>query len=178
VIQYDGRKKQDESQEIDSPRLNETFEAEEAPSSTVLVKVDKREKQRSASPSESCTSLGAVFCTPADQIYISYTLTHFLRGQEEIEPILRGIDRTLSDRCFLAVATMYFGTQHQEKRVCEFGLQRYGDALRDLNKALRTERRVVSYDLLESVIIMTLFEVSQLSFLFKYKNQVLKKLSI
>lgn len=106
---------------------------------------------------------GATICTLVDEIYVSYTLTHLLRGVDEETPS-QGVQRTLSNQCFMALATTYFGTQHQEKSIFEHGLQRYGKALKNVNMALGDPGRVIGYDLLESVVVMALFEVSSLSF--------------
>jgi hypothetical protein len=86
-------------------------------------------------------------------------MTHLLRGEDEAAR-LSGVERILSDKCFVALATTYFGTQHHEKSISEYGLQRYGRALKDVNRALGDEKRVVGFDLMESVVIMALYEVS------------------
>lgn len=94
-----------------------------------------------------------------DDVFVSYTLAHLLKGNESMDPTANLVDRKLADQCFLALATSYFGHDHYEKRIVERGLQRYGVALNELHSALADAKRCTSYDILESVILMSFFEV-------------------
>jgi hypothetical protein len=162
VIQYDGRCHMSKSPPKASPKLREKEKLERMEQTDAVMKAERPKEPQSLFQTEPIMILESLVCMPVDDIYVSYTLTHLLRGQENMEPILKGLDRTLSDKCFLALATTYYGATHHEKVVSESGLQRYSGALKELNQALRVGKRVGSYDLLESVIIMTLFEVSSL----------------
>ncbi|GKT45955.1 uncharacterized protein ColSpa_06136 [Colletotrichum spaethianum] len=94
-----------------------------------------------------------------DDIFISYALTYLLRESEGIV-VKPGTDRTLTNECFVALSTTIFGIDNMEKRVLQRGLQRYGVALKALNQALSDPRECRSFDVLEAIIIMALFEVS------------------
>lgn len=90
---------------------------------------------------------------------MNYTLAHLFKGNEQVDPTALYVERALSDQCFPALATSYFGSEHREKAVLEQGLQRYGSALKDLNTALGDLERCKTYDVLEAVTLMSLFEV-------------------
>ena len=92
-----------------------------------------------------------------DEVFVVYTNTHLLNG-EGAHPSAMHVERKLADQCFLALATTYFAHDHHEKGLFERGLTRYGSALSNLHSALSDPRRHSSYEILESVILMTLFE--------------------
>jgi hypothetical protein len=96
---------------------------------------------------------------PLDDIYVNYTMAHLLRGSDQTEHVVPGVNRGLSDQCFLALATSYFGNEHHDQAIVERGFQRYGSALKDLHQALCHVSKSKTYDVLESVIVMALFEV-------------------
>lgn len=95
-----------------------------------------------------------------DDIFVNYTLAHLLRSSDQVEQDVTGIERTLANQCFLALATSYFGGEHKEKSLVERGLQRYGVALKGLHDAMGNSSKMKTYDVLESVIVMSLFEVA------------------
>jgi hypothetical protein len=96
----------------------------------------------------------------SDDIFVNYTLAHLLKGSDQVNQIVvPGIDTTLSDQCFLALSTSYFGSKHGEHALVERGLQRYGSALKKLHEALADATKCITYDVVESVIVMALFEV-------------------
>ncbi|OCK91521.1 uncharacterized protein K441DRAFT_664448 [Cenococcum geophilum 1.58] len=64
----------------------------------------------------------------------------------------------LAERCFLSLATTYFGSQRRQSSITRKGLQLYGLALKDLNKALNNSSQHRSLDL-NSVVTMASFEV-------------------
>lgn len=162
VIQYDGRSQQAKSSRIPSPNVVKPEDDVVELPQQAMVRIKGSNALQWEAGTTSDFSLGATICTPVDDIYVAYTMTHLLRGADEAAR-LRGVERPLSDKCFIALATTYFGTQHHEKIISEYGLQRYGRALKDVNRALGDERRVVGYDLMESVVIMALFEVSTIA---------------
>jgi hypothetical protein len=106
----------------------------------------------------------------ADDIYITYTRTHLLQGEASAHHALDLSDKPahiskifqegLPVRSFLAAATTYFGRQTQQVDIMQKGLQRYGRALSDLNKALADEDMSRSLEVLDSVITMAFYEVS------------------
>jgi hypothetical protein len=67
----------------------------------------------------------------------------------------------LVEKSFLALSTVFFGLDHHEKSVVNRGFRRYGNALGLVRQALGDQSRYQSFDLLESIIIMALFEVWQ-----------------
>jgi hypothetical protein len=93
-----------------------------------------------------------------DEVFKTYTNDRLLRGTESVHPTAKLMDRKLADECFLALATSYFGHDHHQKGVVERGFSRYGAALSGLHAALSDPNRSATYDILESVILMTLFE--------------------
>jgi hypothetical protein len=97
---------------------------------------------------------------PSDDNFVNYTLANLLRSIDHMDQIaIPGVDRMLADQCFLALATSYFGNEHHEKSLIERGFRRYGRALKRLNEALCVESKSKTYDVLESVSVMALFEV-------------------
>lgn len=163
-IQYDGSSQHTKTPRTQPPKTYKTQVVLVENSDQAVIPTKTSEIMPGKAETTSTLEFGATICTPVDEIYVTYTLTHLLRGVDEEDPS-QGVQRTLSDQCFMALATTYFGTQHQEKSVFEHGLQRYGKALKDVNMALGDPGRVIGYDLLESVVVMALFEVSSLPFL-------------
>lgn len=156
VIQYIGR-----SQYAKFSRTPEAVQLEstvmEKPKRVNVQTTNSRLLRVEAAPPP-VLHLGAIICTPVDEVYIAYTLTHLLRGVDEDVPV-QGVQRNLYNKCFTALATTYFGTQHREKSIFEHGLQRYGRALRDVNTTLGDRAKAMSFDTLESVVVMAVFEV-------------------
>lgn len=97
----------------------------------------------------------------SDDIFVQYITARLLQGPQIAEIALPpGMDRSLFNKAFLALATTFFGVEHKEKTVLTRGLLRYGDALKHVHQALGDPSRHQSYDLLESISVMTLFEVT------------------
>jgi hypothetical protein len=153
IIQYHGENTQQTASEI-SNSLKHSLKPQIHSTSVNLTGPKNRQSPYSSQ------GLSLLPITPSqDDVYLSYTLSHLLRGQAQEDMALSGIDRRLADRCFLALATTYFGFQHEQRVVSEQGLQRYSHALRYLHGALGDTSKYWSYDLLESVVVMALFEV-------------------
>ncbi|KAF2490866.1 hypothetical protein BU16DRAFT_136300 [Lophium mytilinum] len=97
---------------------------------------------------------------PSDDIFVNYTWAHLLRSSDQMDQtVVPGVDRTLSDQCFLALATSYFGNEHCEQGLVQRGFRRYSSALKGLHEALCDVSKSKTYDVLESVIVMALFEM-------------------
>ena len=97
---------------------------------------------------------------PPDDIFVNYTLAHLLKSSDQMDQIaIPGVERALADQCFLALATSYFGNEHREQALVKRGFQRYSSALEGLHEALGDVSKSKTYDVLESVIVMALFEV-------------------
>ncbi|KAF9869724.1 hypothetical protein CkaCkLH20_12767 [Colletotrichum karsti] len=93
-----------------------------------------------------------------DDVFLTYTHTHLLREGDDIV-VQPGTDRTITTKCFVALATTIFGLDNREKPIVQRGLRRYGVALKALNRALSDSDDCRSFDVLEAVIVMALFEL-------------------
>ncbi|KAF2033009.1 hypothetical protein EK21DRAFT_98575 [Setomelanomma holmii] len=104
-----------------------------------------------------CCRVATTLSIPHDAVYISYTHTHLLDGNEAI--VLRpSIDRSITSECFLALSTTYFGIKHRQKWIVTCGLSRYGGAIRSVHEALAKDDASRSFDVLEAVMIMAVIE--------------------
>ncbi|OHE98652.1 hypothetical protein CORC01_06103 [Colletotrichum orchidophilum] len=92
-----------------------------------------------------------------DDVYVSYALTYLLRENEEIV-VKPGTSRALTNECFVALSTTIFGIDKEQPQVLQHGLHRYGTALQALNRALSDSKESQSFDVLEAVIVMAVFE--------------------
>jgi hypothetical protein len=129
-----------------------------------IIQFDGRRRRR-ISP----VSVNSIFDTHipllSDDIFVEYTKARLLQGPQVVDIILpSGMDRSLFNKAFMALATTFFGVEHKEKSVLSQGLLQYGDALSNVHHALGDPSRHQTYDLFESIAIMTLFEVSSLPF--------------
>lgn len=102
--------------------------------------------------------------TPQDEIFTSYTISHLLSGQDQEAHVITGSSYSIASKCFLALCTTYFGSEHMEASLIQRGLQRYGCALEQLNKALGDPARRHSLDVLEAITVMVVLEVSNFDF--------------
>lgn len=93
-----------------------------------------------------------------DEVFMTYTNDRLLKGGETIDPSALLVPRKLANQCFLALSTTYFGHDHRQKGVVEKGLTRYGAALAGVHDALSDPKKSATYDILEAVILMALFE--------------------
>lgn len=91
-----------------------------------------------------------------DEVFVTYTNDRLLKGSGT--PSREREDRVLASQCFLALATSYFAHDHHQTQLVEKGYSRYGAALSKLHAALSDEQRRASYDILEAVMLMCLFE--------------------
>lgn len=99
-----------------------------------------------------------------DGVFVEFTRSRLLQGWNAANIVLPAhVDRRLVLKTFLALSTTFFGMEHNEKSVIYQGLQRYGHALEDIHRALEDPSRCVSFDLLESLTVLLLFEVCQLA---------------
>lgn len=124
-----------------------------------IIQFDGR-RRRKISPA----SVNSLFDTHiplfSDDIFVEYTRARLLQGPQVPEIILPSrMDRSLFNKAFMALATTFFGVEHKEKSVLSQGLLQYGDALSNVHQALGDPLRYHSYDLIDSITTMTLFEV-------------------
>lgn len=131
-----------------------------------IIQFDGRQR-RKISPASASSLFNTHIPLFSDDIFVEYTRSRLLQGPQIIEISLpSGMDRSLFNKAFLALATTFFGVEHKDKGVLNQGLLQYGDALNNVHKALGDSSRHQSYDLLESITVMTLFEVRCLRFPF------------
>lgn len=95
---------------------------------------------------------------PREQIFIMYTSERILRGGGEIHRAPRA-DRALTWRCYVALSTTYFGIEHQQQSIVREGLGQYVRVLGDLNRSLGSRKACQSFDILEAVLTLSIFEV-------------------
>ena len=103
-----------------------------------------------------------------ENIYISYTKTNLFQGGVVSQQYGAMLDTpnlfnsptlSLVEQCLLSLAKTYFGSQHQEPDILREGLALYTTSLKALNEALGDPMRIKSDEVLESVVVLGLFEV-------------------
>ncbi|KAK0369429.1 hypothetical protein CLIM01_13210 [Colletotrichum limetticola] len=106
------------------------------------------------------TQIGKQYLTlgSMDDVYASYAMNHLLHESEEVV-VNPDINRTLTNKCFVALSTTIFGIDKKEPHVLQHGLYRYGTALKALNRALSDPRESRSFDVLEAITVMAVFEM-------------------
>lgn len=92
-----------------------------------------------------------------DQVSTMYTASRLLRGGGDIHRS-PGAGRELSWRCFVSPTT-YFGIENKQKSIVCQGLGQYVEVLCDLNRAISGKEACNSFDILESVLTLSIFEV-------------------
>jgi hypothetical protein len=97
-----------------------------------------------------------------DDVFTAFTNLKLLPGTEKIV-LPPEFDRTITEQCFLALSYTYFGAKHQDKGITQHGLQRYGQALGTVNRALIQHDAAQSFDVLEAVTILAMIEVRRLN---------------
>lgn len=100
------------------------------------------------------------FAVPYDEIFLGYYRSRVLQGPDAEEIVTHETDRNLSNASELALATTFFGAEHRDGHLFQHGLRRYSRVLEQLNAALSDPIQSLSYDLLEAVVTLSLFEVS------------------
>jgi hypothetical protein len=94
-----------------------------------------------------------------DDVYTAFTRCNLLSENGHIV-VPDSVDRSITAQCFLALSYTYFGVKHREQDITQDGLQQYGRALSVLNGSLAKTNAAQSFDVLESVMIMAMIEVS------------------
>ncbi|KAE8443143.1 hypothetical protein EG329_002312 [Mollisiaceae sp. DMI_Dod_QoI] len=110
------------------------------------------------SPLESLSGFMINPSIPHDEVFVNYARVHFFRGPDAEFIVTTGIDRSLASGSFLALATTLFGAERKDGALIQRGLQSYGFSLEKLNQALGDPSRQHSFDLLEAVMNMAMFE--------------------
>jgi hypothetical protein len=95
-----------------------------------------------------------------DDVFLEYTRSKLFQGPNRVSVVFPAhVDRSLVTQSFLALSTTFFGLEHKEKNLVSQGFQRYGFALENIHRALADPSRRASFDLLESIVVMSVFEV-------------------
>lgn len=97
---------------------------------------------------------------PESELFLNYTRINLLQYFDEDLHWVPEIERQLSDASMLALATVFFGTEHQDRAVVQRGLRKYSSVIEQLNAALGDPLRSNSSDLFDAITTMTLLEVS------------------
>ena len=71
--------------------------------------------------------------------------------------------QSLTQKCLLSLSFSFFGAEHSQWNITRQGMRLYGLALQELNDALSDLVRVQSTEVLDSVMLMSLYEVSRIS---------------
>lgn len=102
--------------------------------------------------------LGADVYISQDDLFLNYTRVNLLHNIES-EIAALGTGCRLSDASSLALATIFFGTEHRNSAVIQRGLQRYNSAIEEINTALRDSGYLHSPDLFNAILTMSFLEV-------------------
>lgn len=101
---------------------------------------------------------------PQNEVFLNYTRTKLFQdlGDHDANVLsIPGFDHRLGDESLLALATIFFGTEHQDKTVVQRGLQKYNCVIQEINLALGDNVRCQSYDVFDAIVTMVLLEVSR-----------------
>ncbi|KAH6647890.1 fungal-specific transcription factor domain-containing protein [Truncatella angustata] len=93
-----------------------------------------------------------------DDLFLAYMRHRLLHGRAQQTLYLKAPDKQLAAKCLLALSTTYFGAEHGDFDLVQRGQHQYNEALSDLNMALSNPSQCRTYDVLESVVVMTIFE--------------------
>jgi hypothetical protein len=112
-------------------------------------------------------SFNFVFNLPllCDDVCTAFTRCNLLPENGHIV-VPESVDCTITAQCFLALSYTYFGVKHREQGITQDGLRKYGKALSLLNGCITKSSAAQSFDVLESIMIMAMIEVS-ISSIFK-----------
>lgn len=104
--------------------------------------------------------LGADVCISHDDLFVNYTRANLLHNIESDTLGALETDCKLSDTSLLALATIFFGTEHRDSAVIQRGLQRYNSTIEEINTALGDSSYLYSPDLFNAILTMCLLEVN------------------
>jgi hypothetical protein len=154
VIQYRGKSEQDLR-----PKLGRNTEVQSK--TDALVTLSNPQDAVAQSLTSFCPTFQVL--PSEDDVFTSYPFMKLMHGQERAS-VSPGVSRgQVSEKCFLALSTAFFGAEHKQATLVRLGFHRYGAALVEVKSALGDSMQCHSYDLLESVVIMALIEVSRAS---------------
>ena len=101
----------------------------------------------------------------SEDFCVSYTNTHLMKGSGDAQqswaiPGITSFNKnSLVRDCILALSLSFFGQQHSDKATLSRGASVYGLTLGRLNKALSDSSQNRSVPTLESIMVLTLYEV-------------------
>ncbi|QYT05891.1 Zn(2)-C6 fungal-type domain-containing protein [Trichoderma simmonsii] len=94
---------------------------------------------------------------PHEDIFVTYTVSQLLEDGADVSS-MPGSSGGLAKQCLVALSTTYFGIAHMEKEILRRGMSKYGKSLRTLNQRLGDQSASRTLDVLQSIMIMALFE--------------------
>jgi hypothetical protein len=99
---------------------------------------------------------------PHDELFLEFAKARLFQGPDshDIDIWPSHVERKLADASGLALATTFFGAEHGDSSVVKKGLHRYSRVLEQVNRALGDAEQRLSFDVLEAVVTMSLFEVN------------------
>lgn len=117
-----------------------------------------------AARKQSPSLLGPMLAIPQNEIFLNYTRTHLFRHLDEDDRKVHHMPELghhLGGASMLALATIFFGTEHQDRAVIQRGLQKYSGVIQEINATLGDAVRCQSSDLFDAIGTMVLLEVSR-----------------
>lgn len=108
-----------------------------------------------------------------NEVFLNYTRAKLLQDLHEDDANVLSmpeIDHHLGDASLLALATIFFGTEHQDTAVVQRGLQKYNGVIQEINSALGDNVRYQSCDVFDAIVTMVLLEVSPCHYQLCWKN--------
>ena len=98
-----------------------------------------------------------------DTIFLTFAADNIMKGVRSLPaPPVRDLNTPggmLDMDCLLSISTSYFGFRHNDQSIVQLGMQRYGMALTELNRALAHPVQSKSPHVLSAVTTMMLYEV-------------------
>ena len=123
--------------------------------------VSLREKRLTPRRAQTESLLGITLGIPREEILVRYANTHLVFPNDLDKIVLEPAMSTgLTRQTFLALATTFFGTEQKDGTLVQQGLRQYSYAISRLNQALGDPKQYPTLDLLQSIVIMAMFEVS------------------
>jgi hypothetical protein len=101
---------------------------------------------------------------PQNELFLNYTRTNLLQDlvADDVEArSIPGIDHRLGDASFLALATIFFGTEHRDTAVVRCGLREYSAVIQEINSALADGVKCQSSDVFDAIVTMVSLEVGR-----------------
>jgi hypothetical protein len=113
---------------------------------------------------QSRSLLGPMPTIPQNELFLNYTRTNLFQdlvADDAKAHSIPGIDHRLGDASFLALATIFFGTEHRDTAVVRRGLQEYSCLIQEINATLADGVKCQSSDVFDAIVTMVALEVGR-----------------